>query len=593
MRKTTFLKSLLIVMSFVFVSTNLSAQLLVENFDYTVGTVLTATTTADPTTGWLAHSGNGSANIDVTDGLTFSGYAGSGIGGAANVDNTGQDINKVFATQNTGIVYVAFMLKTETPNSAGYFFMLSQAPVSSTFNSRIFINSSGDGIGLSSSSTAPTSYITITPSTTVLVVIKHDFTANTSDLFVLNSFSANEPGSAGQSISETYSATGAVVIRQYSASQRQIIDGIRVGNTWAEACAAPSSTPKVATPTFTAIPGNVTTTQTVGIETTTDGASIYYTTDGTDPNNTGNGTLYTAPISVSSTTTVKAIAYKASYDDSSIASATYTFPTEVANLAALRAANVSGFYKVTGEVYATFQSVAGKVKYIQDATAGIVVYDGSGIITTAYNFGDGITNILCTLSMYNGTLELIPFADPGAASSTGNSITPKSISIADLNTGNYQGQLVKISNVTFTPATGAFASRTLYTINDGTTDGNLRTAYTDLDYIGYNVPTAAMDITGVVSNYSTTEVDLVPRFMSDFSGGLTTGVVESRVNNNVYPVNGKLIVNTDNAQTVEIYNTVGQKLSSVRLTAGENTISVNARGLLLVKLGNTITKVIL
>jgi hypothetical protein len=141
------------------------------------------------------------------------------------------------------------------------------------------------------------------------------------------------------------------------------------------------------------------------------------------------GTTPVTVSNISSTKTIKAYASASGYTNSSVTSATYTFPTSVADLATLRAQSTSGFYKLTGEVYGTFQSVAGKAKYIQDATAGILVYDGAGTIITSYNQGDGIKNIYCTLTMYNGMLELIPFADPGAASSTGNTITPREVTI--------------------------------------------------------------------------------------------------------------------------------------------------------------------
>ena len=57
----------------------------------------------------------------------------------------------------------------------------------------------------------------------------------------------------------------------------------------------------------------------------TDGATIHYTTDGTDP--TDSSTEYTAPISVSATTTIKAVAYKQDLDPSAVVSATYTYVT--------------------------------------------------------------------------------------------------------------------------------------------------------------------------------------------------------------------------------------------------------------------------
>ena len=51
-------------------------------------------------------------------------------------------------------------------------------------------------------------------------------------------------------------------------------------------------------------------------------ASIYYTTDGSTP--TSGSTLYTGPVSVAETETIKAIAIASGYPNSGIASAVYT-----------------------------------------------------------------------------------------------------------------------------------------------------------------------------------------------------------------------------------------------------------------------------
>jgi len=83
----------------------------------------------------------------------------------------------------------------------------------------------------------------------------------------------------------------------------------------------------VATPTFSPAAGTYTKTQNVTIASETDGATIYYTIDGTDP--TEESAEYTGAISVSETTTIKAIAVKDGLTTSSIATAEYTIKEAV------------------------------------------------------------------------------------------------------------------------------------------------------------------------------------------------------------------------------------------------------------------------
>jgi len=82
-----------------------------------------------------------------------------------------------------------------------------------------------------------------------------------------------------------------------------------------------TSTQKVQTPTFTPAGGTYRRATSVAIYDATPGAQIYYTTNGSTP--TTSSMRYTGPISVTRTTTIKAIAVLTGWSNSAIASSTY------------------------------------------------------------------------------------------------------------------------------------------------------------------------------------------------------------------------------------------------------------------------------
>ena len=81
------------------------------------------------------------------------------------------------------------------------------------------------------------------------------------------------------------------------------------------------SPPSVATPTFSPAAGTYTGTQSVTISCSESGAAIRYTTDGTKP--TPTSTLYSGPVSVSTSQTLKARAYKTGFRSSLVGTAEY------------------------------------------------------------------------------------------------------------------------------------------------------------------------------------------------------------------------------------------------------------------------------
>ncbi len=93
-------------------------------------------------------------------------------------------------------------------------------------------------------------------------------------------------------------------------------------STTASAAFTITATPTVATPTITPAGGTYTNSVSVTLATTTSGASIRYTTNGTDP--TASSTLYSAPITLTQSVTLKAKGFLSGYNDSTTASAAFT-----------------------------------------------------------------------------------------------------------------------------------------------------------------------------------------------------------------------------------------------------------------------------
>lgn len=97
-----------------------------------------------------------------------------------------------------------------------------------------------------------------------------------------------------------------------------------VANMWEAYRQNTPQTSTVGSPSFGPAPGNYSNAQNVTISSATSGATIRYTTNGNTPTSS-SGILYSSPVPISATTTLKAIAYKSGMVDSSVETALYTF----------------------------------------------------------------------------------------------------------------------------------------------------------------------------------------------------------------------------------------------------------------------------
>lgn len=242
-----------------------------------------------------------------------------------------------------------------------------------------------------------------------------------------------------------------------SVSTSKTISAIAVASGYSASTIASASytiTPPAASPTISPNGGSFTTPQTVTISDTTPGASIHYTIDGSTPTSASN--LYTGPISVSSSQTIKAIATASGYSASAVTSATFTVTLTTATPA----------ISPTGGTYTSAQLVT-----ISDTTPGSAIYyttDGSTPTSGSAVYTGPIT--VSTTS----TIKAIATASGYSASAVASAsfvIMPTTVAPAfSPDTGTYAGpQTVSLTDSTPNAA--------IYYTTDGTTPTTGSTPY--------------------------------------------------------------------------------------------------------------------
>ncbi len=282
------------------------------------------------------------------------------------------------------------------------------------------------------------------------------------------------------------SSSGEVKISIKSVSTAAYIKSIEITYT-------SSSSSSVAAPTITPTSKEFAAPFTATIASTTKDATIYYTLDGSDPiASTTRQTYTSAGVSIpAATTTLKAFA-SLNGENSSVASATYTFTGAYANLAALKAVAKSGnTYKVQlTDAIVTLTN--GSNCYIEDATAGILYYKKSH----GYNEGDKLNGVATvTYTVYEGQNEITSL-EGNITKETGATIPCTSVTLSDIlnNTAQYESMRVKVEMV---EAKDVFTSNDdrSATIVDGDLELSLYNGYGSSTYKEFRV-NAYVNVTG-------------------------------------------------------------------------------------------------
>lgn len=254
---------------------------------------------------------------------------------------------------------------------------------------------------------------------------------------------------------------------------------------------------QVSTPTISPEEGEITAETEISISCATEGASIYYTIDGTDP--TAESILYEAPFTLAAEATVKAIAVKDGLENSSIASAKFTFPC--ANIAEFISDANNHATTITGPVTVVAQS--GKYLFIQDNSGKMIAF---GSLDNTYNNGDQLSNIKGTYTLYNGLPEMNVDKSSFGTATAGTAVEPTILTVEELAIDNLL-TYIKLEDVTISKVSGKNA-----TITDETGSIALyNTLAIDL------VEGENLTVVGFISCYNTT-LQVMPLEITSASG---------------------------------------------------------------------------
>lgn len=245
-------------------------------------------------------------------------------------------------------------------------------------------------------------------------------------------------------------------------------------------------------------------------------------------------------------------------------------------------------YAIAGgnfENWATFTSNLNSFGLKDYATQGVGSgYSGSNSLNiTGYPTGnDYVFTAFPPSSFPTGTITAITFMVKGTSDAKS-----LSVNLYKDNTNYYK----------FNVGTLSSSDVTITSSGSNSYDGTINT--------GGNWVKVTLDLTGITDYNKTANVNFLAlkigkqsnvaldidnvEFTSAISGIKNTKMDKLTVTS----INGNLIFNAVANSNVEIFSATGQRIYNGKTVEGENSISVNTKGLLMVKVGNSIGKVIM
>jgi hypothetical protein len=314
------------------------------------------------------------------------------------------------------------------------------------------------------------------------------------------------------------STTGTIYVSPITVSTTTTLKAIAYATGFADSTVSSAtytiSVPQVAAPTFSPAGGSYSSAQSVTIATATGGATIRYTTDGSTPTTT-TGTVYAGPVTVSTTTTLKAIAFESGFTNSAVSSASYTISTGTT------LSSADGFYNTpmssaqSGSFTATIDATPsispsnttiGLCQGAQSAYTGLACvarFNSSGDIdarnggayaaASTIPFSAGVSyhfRFVVSVSSHTYSIYVTPAGGSEITVGSNYAFRTEQAGVTSLDTWNVDvaatpGGTVTISNLnvttiaqtaapTFTPAGGTYSSAQTVSISSTTSGASIR-----------------------------------------------------------------------------------------------------------------------
>lgn len=202
-----------------------------DDFNYTCcGGALTA-----QGGGWTSI--NSGTSVNMTSGLTYAGYANSGIGYGIELLNSGQGAEHP-ASAVVGTIYSAFLFQASAATSGGLVMNFNGNGAGSFLSSGFAVSVSGGlKFGLSNSGSISLAPTARNFGETYLIIIQYNASSKQYSLFVDPIINAAQPAADLTITHAGSSPTNITTVRFYQsiAGSDFIVDGVRVATSWSDA----------------------------------------------------------------------------------------------------------------------------------------------------------------------------------------------------------------------------------------------------------------------------------------------------------------------------------------------------------------------